>query len=169
MSKVAVSIKIDLNKMDQTRIFHGKNGAQYLDATVFIDTDNFDQYGNSGMITQSVKKEEKDQGVKGNILGNVSVFWRDDVQVNKPQQGGQQQAPQQQYNQAPQQQQQSWGNAPQQQPPQQMAPAHQAAPQNAPAQRAPQQPPMPQNPATQQAPAQAQYAPVQQDPNNPPF
>ena len=114
MSKVAVSIKIDLNKMDQSRLFAGKNGAQYLDATVFIDADVFDQYGNSGMITQDVTKDERAQGVKGNILGNVSVFWRDDVQVQKPQQGGQQQ----QYNNAPQQQQQqpapqSWGNKPQ--------------------------------------------------------
>jgi len=137
MSKVAVSLKIDLNKLEQARIFHGKNGAQYLDATVFIDLDQFDQYGNSGMITQSVKKEEKQQGVKGNILGNASVFWRDDVQVQRPQQGGQQQQPQQQQQapqyaqapvpqytpqqpasqQAPQQQQQqaptSWGNPPQ--------------------------------------------------------
>jgi len=154
MSKVAVSIKIDLNKMDNSRIFQGKNGAQYLDATVFIDTDEFDQYGNSGMITQSVKKEEKDAGVKGNILGNVSVFWRDDKQVQRPQQGGQQQA-------APQQQQKSWGNPPQQAPQQapqqspQMAPAYQPAP------------------PQQQQQQQQQTAPIQGYPqpdlNQPPF
>lgn len=120
MSKVAVSIKIDLAKMDNARIFQGKNGAQYLDATVFIDVDQFDQYGNSGMITQDVTKDERAQGVKGNILGNVSVFWRDDVQVQKPQQGGQQQ----QYNNAPQQAPQQYNNAPQQ-----SAPAYQPAPQ----------------------------------------
>lgn len=126
MSKVAVSIKINLAKIDNTRIFQGANGAQYLDATVFIDVDQFDQYGNSGMITQDVKKEERDAGVKGNILGNVSVFWRDDVQVQKPQQGGQQQynnSPQQQ---APQQQQaQQYQQAPQQQPQYQPTPQQQ--------------------------------------------
>ena len=132
MSKVAVSIKIDLAKVENARLFQGKNGAQYLDATVFIDVDQFDQYGNSGMVTQDVSKEERANGVKGNILGNVSVFWRDDVQVQKPQQGGQ---PQQQYNNAPQQQ---YNNAPQQN----NGPAYQAAPQqNAPQQNNQQQAP----------------------------
>ena len=122
MSKVAVSIKIDLAKVENARLFQGKNGAQYLDATVFIDVDQFDQYGNSGMVTQDVSKEERANGVKGNILGNVSVFWRDDKQVQKPQQGGQQQ---QQYNNAPQQQYQQPQQAAPQQPAPQMAPQYQ--------------------------------------------
>jgi hypothetical protein len=97
MAKVGVSLKVNLSQIDMNRIFQGQKG-QYLDATVFIDLDQLDQYGNSGMITQDVKKEEKEQGVKGNILGNCKVFWSDSGQApqqsapqggfNQPQQGG---------------------------------------------------------------------------------
>ena len=99
MGKIALSLKIDLAKMDMNRIFNGKNGAQYLDATIFVNMDELDQYGNSGMITQDVSKEEKQQGTKGNILGNGKVFWVENGQAPQPQgqqqSGYQQQAPQQ--------------------------------------------------------------------------
>ena len=77
MAKVGVSLKINVSMIEKARLFAGKNG-KYLDATVFIDIDNKDQYDNNGMITQDVTKEEKAQGVKGPILGNVKVFWKDD-------------------------------------------------------------------------------------------
>ena len=105
MSKIALSLKINVSAIDQARLFQGAKG-QYLDATIFVELDELDQYGNSGMITQDVSKDEKAQGIKGNILGNGKVFWVENGQA--PQQGGQQnqggfqqQAPQQQ---APQQQ-----------------------------------------------------------------
>ena len=102
MAKVGVSIKLDVTKIDKQRLFSGQKGT-YLDATVFIDIDELDQYGNSGMITQDVSKEEKQNGVKGNILGNVKLFWIDESlkkqEYQPPQQ--QQQAPQQQYNDVP--------------------------------------------------------------------
>ena len=87
MAKVGVSLKIDVTKIDKNRLFQGQKG-MYLDATVFIDIDQLDQYGNSGMITQDVSKEEKQQGVKGNILGNCKVFWNDNGQQAAQQQGG---------------------------------------------------------------------------------
>ena len=98
MAKVGVSIKLDVTKIDKARLFQGQKGT-YLDATVFIDIDELDQYGNSGMITQDVSKEEKQNGVKGNILGNVKLFWKEQGQ----QQYGapQPQQPQQQYNSVP--------------------------------------------------------------------
>lgn len=103
MSKVAVSLKIDVSKIDKARLFSGQKGT-YLDATIFVDLDQLDQYGNSGMITQDVSKDEKAQGIKGNILGNGKVFWKEQGQAPQAQQNGfQQQAPQQQQ-QAPQQQ-----------------------------------------------------------------
>ena len=87
MSKVGVSLKIDVSKIDKNRLFKGAKGT-YLDATVFIDLSELDQYGNSGMITQDVSKEEKAQQVKGNILGNCKVFWSDSGQTQqaRPQQ-----------------------------------------------------------------------------------
>jgi hypothetical protein len=80
MSKVGVSLKIDVTKIDKARLFQGQKG-KYLDATVFIDLDQKDDFGNSGMITQDVTKSEKDTGVKGNILGNCKVFWSDGMQA----------------------------------------------------------------------------------------
>ena len=116
MGKIALSLKINVSEIDKARLFAGQKG-KYLDCTIFVDLDQLDQYGNSGMITQDVSKEEKAQGVKGPILGNGKIFWRDDQQA--------QQAPQQQYQQ----------QAPQQMPSQQLAqkrqqqaPVNQAAP-----------------------------------------
>lgn len=122
MSKIALALKINVSAMDTARLFNGQKG-QYLDCTVFVDLDQLDQYGNSGMITQDVSNEEKQQGIKGNILGNAKIFWTDTGRMPQPQQQGsynnqppqqggqqqqggfQQQAPQQQGGyQAPQQQ-----------------------------------------------------------------
>ena len=80
--KVGISLKIDVTKIDKERLFKGAKGT-YLDATAFIDLDELDQYGNSGMVTQDVSKEEKQQGVKGAILGNTKVFWKDNS-VSQP-------------------------------------------------------------------------------------
>jgi len=115
--KIGVSLKVNVAKIDKARLFQGKNGNVYLDATVFIDVNELDQYGNSGMITQDVKKEEKAQGVKGNILGNCKVFWNDAGQAPQqqaPQQQQYQQQPPAQFGVSPQQQAQVNPQAPQQ-------------------------------------------------------
>lgn len=103
MAKVGISLKIDVSKIDKNRLFKGEKGV-YLDATAFIDLKELDQYGNSGMITQDVSKQENQNGVQGVILGNSKVFWSEGVQLSNQ---GFQQAPQQQqggFQQAPQQQ-----------------------------------------------------------------
>ena len=75
---------IDVKKLDKNKFFVSqKTGATYADLTIFIDPDNEDQYGNHGFITQSVTKEEKAQGVKGVIVGNGKVFWREGGQSNQ--------------------------------------------------------------------------------------
>ena len=78
--KIGVSLNMLQNAIDQSRLHQGQKGG-YLDATVFIDIGPADKYGNHGMITQDVTKDEKAQGVKGNILGNCKVFWCDDNSV----------------------------------------------------------------------------------------
>lgn len=102
MSSIGVNIKIDVTKIDKELLHKGKKGT-YLDATVFINPDEADQYGDHGMITQAVSKEAREAGEKGNILGNVKVFWQGDSKpqsqnVNQGSQsgnqgGGQQAAP----------------------------------------------------------------------------
>ena len=73
--KLGVSLKINVSEIDKDRLFKGKKGT-YLDATVFIDVDNVDEYGNNGMITQDVTKEDREQKKQGPILGNAKVFWK---------------------------------------------------------------------------------------------
>lgn len=87
MSKIGVSLKIDVSKIDKALLFKGAKGT-YLDATVFINVDEADQYDNNGMITQTMPKDSQD---KGAILGNCKVFWRDDGKpVSKASAKGQQ-------------------------------------------------------------------------------
>ena len=108
--KVAVNFKVNLSQIDQSRCFNGKKG-KYADLTCFIDIDEVGEYGDNGTISQQTSKEERDQGLKMPIIGNTTVFWRDDGQpvAKKDQQQQaaphQQQAPQQYQQQAPQQQQ----------------------------------------------------------------
>ena len=66
-----ISLKIDIDKIDKSKLFKGQKGT-YLDAVVFLN-DEKDQYGNNGMITQSVSKEEREKGGKGVILGNAKI------------------------------------------------------------------------------------------------
>jgi hypothetical protein len=66
-----IKLKIDVTKIDKSKLFKGAKGT-YLDAVVFLK-DEADQYGNNGMIVQSVTKEEREQGVKGVILGNAQL------------------------------------------------------------------------------------------------
>lgn len=73
--KAGISLSINVTEIEKARLIEGKKG-KYLNATVFVDLDNADQYGNHGMITQDVSKEERDAGTRGAILGNAKVFWQ---------------------------------------------------------------------------------------------
>lgn len=66
--KKTIALKIDVTKIDKARLYQGKQGT-YLDAIFMYDSES-DQYGNNGMIVQSVSKEERAQNVRGAILGN---------------------------------------------------------------------------------------------------
>ena len=81
MATYGVNLKIDVSKIDKSKLFKGEKGT-YLDLTAFINVDEQGQYGDNGMITQSWKDQQKGEGP---ILGNAKVFWRDDGQ--QPQQG----------------------------------------------------------------------------------
>ena len=124
--KIGIKLKIDVTKIDKASLFVGKKG-KYLDAVVFVDIDNKDQYENNGMITQDAGKDQD----KGPILGNVKVFWRDDSNQK-----------QEQHNQGVKQAQEAM--APQQQPAQQ----HPVAQQHQPTHK--QQQPAQQHPIAQQ-------------------
>jgi len=69
-----VSIKIDLSKIDENRVFHSqKTGARYLDITGVL-TDTPDQYENNGFVKQNTTKEERESGLKLPIVGNFKLL-----------------------------------------------------------------------------------------------
>jgi len=74
--KVGLSLKIDVTKIDKSRLYKGAKGT-YLDLTTFVDTEQQDQYDNNGFISQSTTKEEREANVQTPILGNVKVFFTD--------------------------------------------------------------------------------------------
>ncbi len=97
MSKVGISIRVDVSKIDKARLYKGEKGT-YLDLTAFVDLDEHDQYGNNGLIKQSTSKEERDSGVDLPILGNSKVFFKSDGSFQKQ---APQQAPSQNFQQPP--------------------------------------------------------------------
>ena len=69
-----ISIKIDLSKIDESRIFESqKTGARYLDITGVL-TDTSDQYNNNGFVKQNTTKEEREAGLNLPIVGNFKLL-----------------------------------------------------------------------------------------------
>ena len=85
MATYGVNLKIDVSKIDKSKLFKGEKGT-YLDLTAFINVDEQGQYGDNGMVTQNWKDQQKGEGP---ILGNAKVFWRDDGQQSAPRQESQ--------------------------------------------------------------------------------
>jgi hypothetical protein len=83
-----ITASIDVTKIDKARLVAGKKVnaegkvARYLDMTLIETPDN--QYGDSHMIVQSVSKEEREQGIRGNILGNGKTFSDDRPAAQQP-------------------------------------------------------------------------------------
>jgi len=79
--RIGVNIGINVMAIEKARLKESGD-KKFLNATVFIDPDNPDEHGQHGMVTQDLSREERDNGVKGSILGNVKVFWNDSGNVN---------------------------------------------------------------------------------------
>ena len=72
-----ISLKIDVDKIDQERLYKGVKGT-YLSA-VLIPTPN-SEYGDY-MIVEDISYDERQAGKKGTILGNAKIL----VKKNEPQ------------------------------------------------------------------------------------
>ena len=88
MSKIGVSVSLDVTKIDKARLKEvtKKDGsvAKYLNLTTFINPTEEDQYGNHGFIAQSQTKEEREAGKeRPPILGNVKVIYTEGGQPKK--------------------------------------------------------------------------------------
>jgi len=75
--RIGMQVRVDVSKLDKERFYKGEKGT-YADLTAFIDTQETGQYGDNGVITQSTSREERQNGVKMPICGNVRVFYTDD-------------------------------------------------------------------------------------------
>lgn len=82
MSKIGISASIDVTKIDKSKLVQGRKGT-YCNITSFINLSEVDQYNNNGMVTQSVSSEERIEGVRGAILGNIKVFYNDSDDLPK--------------------------------------------------------------------------------------
>jgi hypothetical protein len=80
MSNV-ITVRIDVTQIDKSRLYQGKKG-KYLDI-VLIPTPNA-KYEQTHMVVQSVSKEERDQEIKGNILGNAKEIERGHRSYDEP-------------------------------------------------------------------------------------
>lgn len=72
MSTLA-TVKIDLNKIDESKIYEGKKG-RYLELTLAINDEN-DQFGNNISAWNGQTVEEREAGTSKQYLGNGKVFW----------------------------------------------------------------------------------------------
>lgn len=64
-----IVIGLNVTKIPRDRIVPGKNG-KYIDLVLFENRDGPDKYGNSGFVSMSVSKEEREAGTRGAIIGN---------------------------------------------------------------------------------------------------
>ena len=83
-----IRCKIDVLKIDKARLFVGAKG-KYLDITLLPtkDPSGVDKFGNTHVVIQDVSKEEREQGVKGTILGNAKTVSKHPAQPT-PQEHG---------------------------------------------------------------------------------
>jgi hypothetical protein len=65
-----IVVKIDVTKIDKTRLYEGKKGV-YLDAILMPNKEE-SRFGDDGFIIQSISKEAREAGERGPIVGN----WR---------------------------------------------------------------------------------------------
>lgn len=69
-----ITVKIDITKIDKSKLFEGKNGAKYLDVILWEVSD--DKYGNDYRAVQSVSSQDRANGVRGAILGSAKILKR---------------------------------------------------------------------------------------------
>ena len=69
MNKI-LKLNIDVTKITKDKLYQGAKGT-YLDAAVILYPDGPDRFGNDGMIVENVSYEQRQEGVRGPILGNA--------------------------------------------------------------------------------------------------
>ncbi|MHA1853437.1 MAG: hypothetical protein ACTSUF_07985, partial [Candidatus Heimdallarchaeaceae archaeon] len=73
------SAKINLKKIDKSRVFKGKKG-DYYEVQVIIN-DELDQFNNQISLKEALTKEERESGKQSQFLGNGSVYYVDGIDL----------------------------------------------------------------------------------------
>jgi len=74
--------KIDVTKIDKNKLYEGKKGT-YLDV-ILIPTPG-SHFGNDYMLVQGVTKEDREAGLRGEILGNAKLSKNNQPQTSRVQ------------------------------------------------------------------------------------
>ena len=72
---ILANAKLNLSKVDKSKLFKGKDGALYLDVTISI-SDTKDKYDNDLSVTVAQTKEQREAKEPKTYLGNGKVFWK---------------------------------------------------------------------------------------------
>ena len=84
-----INFDMDLTKIDKSRIRESEKGGKYANFTVFCNTDKvYDDYGNSGFVSQALNKQDFDNqrnGIELPEMPNIGkarvVYPKSDVAV----------------------------------------------------------------------------------------
>ena len=66
-----ITVKIDIKKLDMSRVFRAQSGAEYLDLVLFPNREP-GRYGDTHIVKQSATKEERDARTQLPIVGNAT-------------------------------------------------------------------------------------------------
>lgn len=67
---------IDVTKISKYKLYKGKKGT-YCNVTIVLN-DSEDEYGNIISISENQSKEDRENKVKKNYLGNGKLIWSDE-------------------------------------------------------------------------------------------
>lgn len=81
MSYQHIQITIDLNKIDESRAYVGKNGARYYTMVAWANPSP-DQFGNDFSVKPSASKEERANKTKLPFIGNAKILGKETPVAN---------------------------------------------------------------------------------------
>ena len=67
-----IKAKINVSKILKEYLFEGKSG-KMLDLTIWPNRDGAGKYGDTHYIVQDLGKEAREKGIKGDIIGNMTI------------------------------------------------------------------------------------------------
>lgn len=64
---------IKVTDIDKSLMVQGAKGT-YLGIVIWENKDGEDRFGNTHVVMQDVSKEQREQGIKGRIIGNIKMW-----------------------------------------------------------------------------------------------